>query len=76
MKRLEQTPEVRRAANEGRAVVACVYQGWVPAEITSQLPEGLNSGSWAAEIVEGRVTRLVQGTPEAIVPQLIASAGR
>jgi len=70
---MEQAPEVKQAANEGKAVVACVYEGWVPSEIAAQLPEGFRAESWAAEIVNGRVTRLMQGAPEKIVPELIGA---
>ncbi len=76
MKRLEQTPQVKKATREGKAVVACVYEGWVPPEIARQLPEDFRAQSWAAEIVDGRVTRLMKGVPEKIVPELIHGAPR
>jgi hypothetical protein len=76
VKRLEQTPQVKQAAKEGKAVVACVYEGWVPPEIAAQLPAGFRAESWAVEIVDGRVTRLLEGAPEKIVPALISGAAR
>jgi hypothetical protein len=68
---MEQTPDVKKAVGDGKAVVACVYEGWVPPEISAQLPDGFGAASWAVEIENGRITRLLTGSPESIAPALI-----
>jgi hypothetical protein len=51
-------------------VFACVYTDWVPRHIAAQLPKGHNAASWAAEISDGQVVRLVNGPAEKVAAQL------
>jgi hypothetical protein len=74
VERLEQTPAVKDAVARGEAVIACAYQGFLPGEIESQLPEGFEARSWAAIIENGKIVRLVPGAPESVVPRLLAPA--
>jgi hypothetical protein len=53
-------------------VVACVYTGWIPPEIAAQLPEGHSAQSWAAEIEQGKIVRLLAGPPEKVAGALLA----
>ena len=70
---MQQTPAINQAVEKGGLVVACAYQGWVPEEIKAQLPADFESQSWAAEIHQGKVTRLQVGGAENAVTHLLAN---
>ena len=69
---MQQTPAVNNAVEKGELVVACAYQGWVPEEIKAQLPADFDSQSWAAEIDQGKITRLQVGNAEYAATHLLA----
>jgi antitoxin (DNA-binding transcriptional repressor) of toxin-antitoxin stability system len=70
---MESIEEVRRAVKAGEAVVVCVYEGWIVAEIAAQLPQERKAAAFTAEIKDGRIVRLEQGPPEKTVLALLAA---
>jgi hypothetical protein len=59
---------VKSAVGQGRAVIACAYPGHIPSELATQLPQ---DRSFVARISNGQVTRIVPGTPEQAVLELL-----
>lgn len=70
---MQKLPDVTQAVARGEAVVVCVYDGWVPKDIASQLPADFNATSWAAEIRDGAIVRIIAGPPERAVVAVLAA---
>ena len=68
---MSKTPEVRTAVEGNAVVVACVYQGYVPEEVAAALPPGFKARSYVALFRQGRLERVVPGTPEEVVLGLL-----
>ncbi|MCC6575568.1 MAG: hypothetical protein IT462_17450 [Planctomycetes bacterium] len=67
---------VAHATSSQQVVIACAYQGFVPAEVQKLLPAGFSARRYVAEIRDGEIVAVVAGDPETAVRSFIERAER
>lgn len=71
---MERTPPVKSAVAANEIVVACAYTGWIPEEVTAQLPADFNQRSYVAKFVNGELVALEPGYPEDVIAAMLGTA--
>lgn len=71
---MEGTPEVKRAVEDGRAVIACAYQSHVPDEVKKALPDNYRHRRYVAKFEDGKLVALRDGLPEEVILAMLSPA--
>jgi len=72
VQRLGKNDPIRNAAEQGQAVFACAYPGYIPADALKLLPRNYAERQFVAKIVDGELVELRAGRPIEIIHEMLS----